>query len=481
MIDLEDILNKIKEYCIKNNNRYGTLKEMNISYDRPSLNYRSKKDYGVDTFDKLLRNIGYGAKGDLIVNNIFIQPEKLTVEDIKILIKEFINKFGKTPTNKDYSIINNLPSYSKFVKIIKNNNLNIKDFYKENRLQVDNKDKQNDKYNNYVLKLKQYILDTNTIPKFSELTKLGFPDGRWFVVHSNNKNVNNYNSFLEYELKVKPRFYMSKEMAINIILRVYKDLGHSPTRKELNPYVHMSIIKRIWGSTTNMKKELGLELTGSNNMNKHIAFEDLKIILLKTCKKLLNDRKDTITTDDISKNCPVRYGTFENIFKSNNTTVRSFLNMNGIKFQKAGVGYVYKFEDNEVTKSQFELVFTNKLRNLGYQYNKDYLRDVRYKTFINKYEGLLDCDYEIRIKDRIIYIEVAGMLRDYKEKYKTPQLIPSKSKSKYAEKLNLKEKMFIDNKLEYFILFPSDLKEENLDKLFDETLHIKLKEKELIA
>lgn len=33
--------------------------------------------------------------------------------------------------------------------------------------------------------------------------------------------------------------------------------------------------------------------------------------------------------------------------------------------------------------------------------------------------------------------------------------------------------MFVENSLDYFILFPSDLKEENLDNLFDSILNIK--------
>lgn len=88
----------------------------------------------------------------------------------------------------------------------------------------------------------------------------------------------------------------------------------------------------------------------------------------------------------------------------------------------------------------------------------------------------------IQINDRIVYIEVAGMLsRDNEKLYKNPELISSKGKRKYAEKLNLKENMFIDNGLEYFILFPSDLKEENLDNLFDSILNIKQNIKELSA
>lgn len=309
-------------------------------------------------------------------------------------------------------------------------------------------------------------------PKASELSRLKLPDSRWFLKHCENEKVTDYNSFLEYELNLKPRYFMSKEMATDIILKAYKEIGHSPNKKELNPCICESVIKRIWGTLNNMKRELDIEIIGENMQSKHIEFDELKKILLKTCTELIcNDiNKDTITTKDISNNCPLKFGTFDRIFKLNNTSVREFLESNGFKYQKEGQGYVYNFNDGEKTKSQFELEFSNKLREYGFEYNTDYFRDIRYKEFINDYNGLLDCDYELHINNKIIYIEIAGMLRDYKHKYKTPNLIPSKSKQKYAIKLNEKEKMFIDNNLEYYILFPSDLKD--LDFLFLEILHI---------
>lgn len=323
---------------------------------------------------------------------------------------------------------------------------------------------------------KEELLDKikikNEIPTIRDFNEWKLPSSRWFVKHCNNDKVKDFNTFIEYELHMKPRYFMSKEMATEIILKCYNEIGKSPTKKDLKPYISESVIKRIWGTLNNMKLELELDICGYNRQNEHIGFKELKENIINVCNNLLlsDINKNVITTKDITENCIVTFGTFENIFKLNGTTVRNILKENGIELQKEGQGYTYLFDDGEKTKSQFEYNFSKYLKEIGYVYNKDYFRDVRYKTFINDYNGLLDCDYEIHINNKKIYIEIAGVLRDYKNKYKTPELIKSKSKSRYAEKLNIKEAMLKNNNLEYYILFPSDLKD--LDNLFNNILYI---------
>lgn len=472
MIDIENVVNKIDEYY-SIHGKLSKLKDMGIFHDRKGLDYRSNKDYGFYNFSDLLRCSGYRMDRDVLVNGKYKEISKVSMSELILLIKDFINKNNHSPKVKDFKYVNNLPSYSSFMCMLEKNDITKKDFYSiYNIKDGDNKKFSLENYNKEIEELKLYI-KSNGIPKVSDLSSLGFHDSRWFVRHTKNKKVKDYNTFLEFELGEIPRFNMSKEAATKIILESIKIIGHNPTNKELSPYICESVIKRIWGSINNMKLDLGLDILGENMIGKHIEFSELKLILLQVCNVIINSdiNKTTITTTDISNNCPVNFGTIDRIFKNNNTSVREFLETNGFKYQKAGNGYVYKFEDGEIVKSSYELKFSNKLRELGYKYNNTYFRDIRYKTFINDYFGLLDCDYEIHIDNKIIYIEVAGMLRDYKDRWKNPELITnSKSKKKYAEKLNIKEKMLKDNSLEYHILFPSDLK--NLDDLFENVLHI---------
>lgn len=76
----------------------------------------------------------------------------------------------------------------------------------------------------------------------------------------------------------------------------------------------------------------------------------------------------------------------------------------------------------------------------------------------------MNCDYVLHIGQRRIYIEVAGVIGVYKKWYlENRKLNDSISKENYRIKLGVKEKMLKDEGLEYYILFPCDLTDENLD------------------
>ena len=327
-------------------------------------------------------------------------------------------------------------------------------------------------YEEWLEILKNKIKETSKIPTIRDFNKYDLPSSRYFVTHAKklNNKVKDFNTFIEYELQMKPRYFMSKEMATEIILKAVKEIGHSPTKIELAPYICESVVKRIWGTLNNMKIELGLEILGYNGNENHHDIEELKPILLKGCKEIINSGYTTITTKNIENMCPVSFSTVEKEFKRHNSCVREFLKENNIPYQASGQGYVHYYEDEEKTASIYEYEFTNKLREYGFIYNDTYVRDIRYKEFIKDYSGLLNCDYKILYKDRIIYVEIAGLLRDYDKYYYSNKIIKSKSKEKYRLKLMQKERMLKDSNLDYFILFPSDLKD--LDYLFKEVLHI---------
>lgn len=283
-------------------------------------------------------------------------------------------------------------------------------------------------------------------------------------------NINQYNIAVNITKDEATRIIYAMQKEFNRPL-MYDDF-RIPTKNTIG----INVVKKYWRTMNKMKKALGLEILQDDMMHKHIDdFNLIKEDIINCCLKVYNlDNRKTIMYSDIDKytNLNISAYTISKCCKENNTTLRKMIESNDFILQSEGNGLVHRFDDLEITKSSFELLFSNKLREYGYQYNKDYFRDIKYKTFIPNYAGLLDCDYEIYINNKIIYIELAGMLRDYEKKYKTPEIIPSKSKKKYAEKLNQKENMFIEENLNYFILFPSDLKEDNLDFLFKNKLNI---------
>ena len=118
--------------------------------------------------------------------------------------------------------------------------------------------------------------------------------------------------------------------------------------------------------------------------------------------------------------------------------------------------------------SQFEYMFSKYLREFGLKYTKDYQRDVDYSSFISKYNGRMNCDYVINIKEKKIYIEIAGIIEAYKSYFFSNKAIKaSKSKENYRQKLLQKQSMLKENNLNYFILFPCDLTKENVYEILN--------------
>ena len=109
------------------------------------------------------------------------------------------------------------------------------------------------------------------------------------------------------------------------------------------------------------------------------------------------------------------------------------------------------------------------MRKLGFVYEKDYFRDIKYSELFEKINGWTTIDYVIRVGNRIIYIEVAGLLRDYKNFYiENREITSSKSKEKYRKTLLKKEIELIKNNAEYYFLFPD--KYNNFNKIIQEEI-----------
>jgi len=142
--------------------------------------------------------------------------------------------------------------------------------------------------------------------------------------------------------------------------------------------------------------------------------------------------------------------------------MRNFLIQNGFSLLQEGNGLNYFFNDGEKTVSQYELDFSNFLRENSLCFNVDYFRDVKYSTFDNKYTGNMNCDYLIKINNHNIYVELAGLLgnKSHEVSFINNQFINSKSKEKYRLKLNEKRNILERNNLNYYILLKSDM---NLD------------------
>lgn len=257
---------------------------------------------------------------------------------------------------------------------------------------------------------------------------------------------------------------ISKEDATKIIIHMRNKLGrelyYDDFRNPQKDEIGITTVIKIWGTMNNMKKELGLEIIQEDMVSRQITFYELLENIKSVANKIYtNEGRKVLLTSDFDKYAKVNSSTIWKMCKSNNTTLHKELSKIGFALQECGKGFNYRFADGEHVVSKYEYDFSAKLRELGLKFNDDYFRDVKYRTFIQDYKGLQNCDYVIKYNDKLLYIELAGFLGEYENWYKENRKINISAKEQYRIKLKEKENMFKSNNLDYRILFPSDLSE----------------------
>lgn len=273
----------------------------------------------------------------------------------------------------------------------------------------------------------------------------------------------------------------TKDDCISIIMNMQKHLDRPLEYKDFKyptpDTLGVTHIKKYWGSVNKMKKELGLEIVQENMMDKQLTKDDFDKEVHYIVNFIKSDGRSFITTREINENSDwMSYGTLDRTCKKHyNIGLVQHLSSFGISFGKQGNGINYDFEDGEHVTSQFEYMFSRYLKEHGFKYQIDYFRDVKYSNFIDGYNGNMNCDYVIHIDDKIIYIEIAGIIADYKTWYYENKVISySKSKEQYRVKLLEKETMLKNANLHYYILFPCDLTNNNFqDILSNDNLDLK--------
>ncbi|NRU52600.1 hypothetical protein [Clostridium beijerinckii] len=423
--------------------------------------------------------IGYESITDLQNRNSInkIKRCKYSYGDILISHREFFNKYDRFPVNSDYNNkVNMLVPKEKTVQILRENKMTYEDLFKH--ISNTNMSIEEYEYNKTINNFKDICIKENKVISVKLLQEKIGHDLRW--ISNRNTNIKSYYDFYS-SFGFKKECDLNKKEVIKIIYKMqskldrplmYNDFRDSDNFDEIG----ILSIRKHFGTMNQMKEELGLEINQEDMISKHVDDFDILVRELQfVCDIVEKDDRNIVTSKDINSinRLNINYQSFQKRCLENNTSVRSVIDNYGFELQKEGNGLVYSFNDGERTVSQYELNFSNKLREYGYLYNKDYFRDVRYKEFINYYNDMMNCDYVIHIDNKAIYIELAGMLSGKNEtKYKQNIDISSKSKQLYAEKLKLKENMLIQNGLNYFILFPSDLSENDLDFLFENKLNI---------
>ena len=333
-----------------------------------------------------------------------------------------------------------------------------------------------EKYDYYI---KEYIRKSEELGRpisHANLRKdpYNLPDARWYIDNCPDNNVNSWSDFVDWCGFVAPYKHPSKEKMIKLIYKLQEEIGRPLMYDDFRGrgcyHPPIQIIREYWGTINNMKNELGLEIVQESMMDKHLSKEDFDTMLLDIRKYVEDDNRDFITTEEIDLNNQWNNSQSLRRYAKDyyNMSLTDILLKNKVRLGKQGQGINFDFPDGEHVTSQFEYMFSKYLKDYGLEYSVDYFRDVKYSTFIPEYKNNMNCDYVIHINDKIIYVEIAGIIEAYKEwYYKNKPITNSNRKEKYRQKLMEKEDMLKTHNLIYFILFPCDLTKDNFKNILE--------------
>lgn len=328
------------------------------------------------------------------------------------------------------------------------------------------------KYDEYVKKYIKISEEMDRTIPFGELKSYDLPDGRWLVANCPDESVDTWAKFVAWCGFSSDG--LTKEQVIKLVLRKAKELNRPLMYDDFRGHgcynVSFSHIQRHFGTVNKMKEELGFEIIQPQMIKVNQESFDRTMQILK--QYLLDNNKDFITTAEwksLHFDGFYQYPSIAKFVEENfKMSLKEYLLTKGIRMGEAGEGITYKFDDGEITTSQFEHLFSSFLKKIGLKYNIDYFRNIRYSDFCSDYNGFRDCDYVINYNNKTIYVEIAGVIREYKNHYYfNKPITSSKSKEKYRQKLKEKEQLLISNNHIYFILFPCDLTEENIEQVIN--------------
>lgn len=403
---------------------------------------------------------------DIIVNGVIKKTMELTYEDIVWLCKDFYNKNNKYPSGHDFCIKNNLPQQRIVSRLIKERGLTYADFWnslgktKHVRAEIEN-------YDIYIHKFKEYC-NKNHVLTSRELfcNKLGLPSYSWFVENCPDKNVKNYSDFLKW-CGYNPNIIIyEKEYISQQLINYEKELNRAIKREDITCKkigFSLNCINRIWGSLYNCRKELNLKEPKLTQL-KTKSFLDIKNNLDGILDKIKNEenRVDILLVEDISKTKYDEFFQFDlksyvRKFHENNMDLKQYIINKGFRLIGSGCGINIVLRNGEHVRSILEYYFTGFLMNeLNLKYNKDYFRDVQYKYFTNT-NSRMNCDYLIKIRNKYIYVEIAGILNECNALNWESYFFEDEFKTRYQDSLKRKKQLLDENNCDYVFLFPCDI------------------------
>lgn len=398
----------------------------------------------------------------LIVGDKRVNTTDVTYEDLIILYKQYIDTYGEVPIFSRCDTKHNMPQGRIINRVISEKGITYNDFLlqfgKVSHVRTESKD-----YDIYVKRFKEISDKLGHTLVQNELfnNHYGLPNPNWFVKHCPDKSVKTYDDFVKWCGFESNKLEKDRDFVINTLINLEKELDRPITRGDISlekTGFSMIVLTRMFGGLTNAKKELGLMKTLPNQP---LSFEYYRSLLDNILENIKNSTdRDCISWADIESEIhnpsSTEHKTFTKAFKREGIDIFAYIKSKGFTMNPSRYSYHYTFDDGERIVSTMEYEFSKYLRSLGFIYNKDYFRDVMYKTFSDE-KSKMNCDYKIMINGIPLYVEIAGMIYDCLNESWHDHIFASKQENQYRDKMIKKEQRLIENNCNFLFLFKFEM------------------------
>lgn len=407
----------------------------------------------------------------LDVDNRKVLTTEVTYDDLVILYKQYIEKYGEVPIFSKCDMKHNMPQGRIINRIIADKGITYNDFLlqfgKVSHVRTESKD-----YDLYVKRFKEVSDRIGHALAQKELfnNKYGLPNPTWFIKYCPDKNVKTYDDFIIWCGYESNKLKKDDELVGQKLIELEKKLGRHITKYDItleNIGFTNIVVNRVYGGLNNAKKELGLMKTPQNHPLPFSYYKEKLDNILENIKNYTS--RDCISWNDIESELhnpeSIEHKTFTKAFKREGIDIFAYIKSKGFMMNPSNFSFHYTFDDGERVVSSMEYEFSCYLRSLGYEYNKDYFRDVMYKTFSDE-KSKMNCDYKIIVGGTPLYIEIAGIIYNCMDDDWREHHFSSKQEQNYQKKMIKKEQRLIESGQHFLFLFKTEMFNDNYKAIF---------------
>lgn len=320
-----------------------------------------------------------------------VSTTKITYDDLVILYKQYIEKYGEVPIFSKCDSNHNMPQGKIINRVIADKGITYNDFIvqfgKVSHVRAKPKD-----FDSHVIRFKEISDKVGHGLVQNELfnNSYGLPNPNYFVKYCPDENVKCYDDFVKWCGYDSNKLKNDDKLVGQKLIELEKKLGRHITKYDItleNVGFSEIVVARVFGSLNKAKEKLGLLPTPPSVQP--LPFEYYRTELDKILDNIEShtDRK-YISWGDIESeiNNPkhLDHKTLTKSFKREGVDIFAYIKSKGFMMNPSNFSFHYTFDDGECVVSSMEYEFSSYLRLLGFEYKKGYYRNVLYKTFSNE-------------------------------------------------------------------------------------------------